>query len=503
MADATPPPVLPSTADTVPYVPVSWMAVAAATLSGLFVVVLLALGVSAFIGKKPLVIPELLILAVAGLVLSFAARRMIRNSEGTRTGENLANAAWWASLLVGLAYAAYLFGLDYSVRRDAQEEVRRWVGHLVKPDAKETDFNDALIRTQEPGRRANLNRENTADLVAQLREPYLAFQQCDLVQIARRNPGACEFTPGGVKDWLSKTGLIECSVVGTLKCPEGTFPLEIPLRGLESIGKSETVGRQWHVVFPPNGYVQRDQTALTPYGWLLAELEQSGGMGFPNANRPGFGYEFINVAGRSPLDRAYLYQTNIRPDAKPEAWRQVQTLSLFRFPGPNPATVLPFVDYAEHLTNFVRAPGGGELSAEKKSQFAKLWTEYGLLLPGKRLTNNDKIDAHDVLSVNERENRVEVRVPCEVPLSGAAGNLAAARGRLVVACSDPELMADLKRFRAEANPDKATTMPPDNTKRRSLNWRPLFVETDMHEVQVQRQGQGGPGGPGMPGMPGG
>src|SRR4051794_20298782 len=107
MADPTPTPALPSTADPTPYVSVSWMAVAAATAAGVFVVIMLALALSAFASKMPLLIDELLALPVIGIVLSFAARRMIRNSEGTRTGENLANAAWWVCLVGGLGYAAY------------------------------------------------------------------------------------------------------------------------------------------------------------------------------------------------------------------------------------------------------------------------------------------------------------------------------------------------------------------------------------------------------------
>src|SRR5437879_3514558 len=117
-----PTPALASTADQTPYLPISWMAVAADTAAGLFLTALTALGIAAFWGKKPLIIPELLILPVIGGVLSFAARRMIRNSEGTRTGERQANAAWWTCVVVGLGYAAYLFAIDYSIRREARTE---------------------------------------------------------------------------------------------------------------------------------------------------------------------------------------------------------------------------------------------------------------------------------------------------------------------------------------------------------------------------------------------
>lgn len=493
MAEATPHPALPSTADTVPYVPVSWMAVAAATAAGVFVVVLLALGVSAFVAKKPLVIPELLTLAVAGLVLSFAARRMIRNSEGTRTGERLANAAWWASLLVGLGYAAYLFGVDFSVRRDAQDEVKRWVGYLTAPDARPSDFNRAFLRTLEPGARGPLSPEDTASLEARFPAQLAAFNQGELVRVVRRNAGSCEYAAGGVKDWLSKPGLIECSVVGTLKCPEGTFPIEVPLRGFEAVGKAEAIGRQWQVVHEQQGgfvaYVAADRVARTPYGWVVADLEQSGGQA---------GREFVQRSGTSAPDRAFLYQFAINPDPQPGRafWDALPALGVLQgLTRVDARLLLPFTrDYQSFTQDrFARLPGGGELARDRRLQFAKSWNEFGLLAPGRRLPNNDKVDAHDVLTVTD--SAVEVRVPCEIPMSGAGGNLAAARGRVVMSCADPSLLADLKRLRAEARPDGGTTTPPDGLTRRQILWRVVAVETNMSVVEVQRD-RGGPGGMG-------
>src|SRR5262245_61762458 len=134
MAEPSPAPALPSTADPVPYVPVSWMAVAAATVAGLFIAILLALAVSAFVTKRPLVQAELLVFPAIGIVLSFAARRMIRNAEGTRTGDNLANIAWWTCVIGGLGYAAYLLAIDFAIRRDARIELERWVDHLKSGD---------------------------------------------------------------------------------------------------------------------------------------------------------------------------------------------------------------------------------------------------------------------------------------------------------------------------------------------------------------------------------
>ena len=54
-ADQTRPPALPSTADAVPYVPVSWMAVGAASVAALFLLVLLVSGYSAYKSRRPMI----------------------------------------------------------------------------------------------------------------------------------------------------------------------------------------------------------------------------------------------------------------------------------------------------------------------------------------------------------------------------------------------------------------------------------------------------------------
>src|SRR5437870_5677865 len=104
MAEPTSTPSLPSTADTTPYAPLSWMAVAAATVALGFLITIVVAGVVSFRSKKPLLMEEILLLPVTAIVFSFVARRVIRNSEGTRIGEDLANAAWWTSLVLMLGY---------------------------------------------------------------------------------------------------------------------------------------------------------------------------------------------------------------------------------------------------------------------------------------------------------------------------------------------------------------------------------------------------------------
>lgn len=487
MAEPTPAPVLPSTADPVPYVPVSWMAVAAITVAGLFVVVLLALGVSAFLAKKPIVQPELLALPAVGIVLSFAARRVIRNAEGTRTGERLANNAWWICLVAGLGYAAYLLAIDFAIRRDARRELEQWLEKIKAGD--DASLLAAFHRTRDPAIRPKIRPDDRAQLEGRFGLDLIAFEQSDLVRLAQRNAGACEVTIGSVREWAYRGGGIECSYGAELKCPEGKFPLAVGLRGSEPTG--ESAGRQWGVVFTGGaGYIVRERQTLTPYGWLLTALEQSGGQ---------YGNQFLTSVQSGPASVPYAYQAMMAttPRAPEYYWSQAASTAPAR--GAVVGAVghaLPFTaDFVAYSfpDQFFKAPGGGEPSAERRAMFKTVWEAAGILPAGGRLRNTP--DTRPLVVV--AGDTVEVKVPCELPFPGQDTSVAA-RGRLVVASAEPALAAELRRLRDEANPDRSSAEPPQDLRTREFRWRVVRVESDMARFQMPRSGEEGPGGPPMP-----
>jgi len=483
MAEPTPAPALPSTADPIPYVPVSWMAVAAITVASLFVTILLAFGVAAFLAKKPLLQPELLAFPAIGIVLSFAARRVIRNAEGTRTGENLANSAWWICLVAGLGYAAYLLAIDFAIRRDARSELERWIENIKAGD--ETSISTAFLRTREPGQRATIRPDDIAQIRGRFRDDYLGFEHCDLVQLAQRNRSACEFVPATVKEWTTRPGGVDCAFSGLLKCPEGKFPVTVALRGMEPTS-SEAVGRQWMVIFSPsNGYVARDQQSLTKYGWLMLALEESGTQ---------FGNQFLSNLRNGPWVIPYTYQTMITADPKPSAgyWLMSGSTALARtgVTGGLSAAHPYTPDYLAFSfpDQFYRTPGNGSPSGEQRAQFKIAWEAAGVVPTGTRLRSSP--DTHPTLTV--ADSRVELRVPCELATPGQ-DVASAARGRLVIVSGDPGLIGELKQLRAEANPDTGTGTPPADLMRRNFKWRVAGLESDMVKIQMQRPGdQGGP-----------
>jgi len=490
MAEPTPVPVLPSTADPIPYVPVSWMAVAAISVASLFLGFLVAFGISAFLAKKPLIQPELLVLPAVGIVLSFAARRVIRNAEGTRTGENLANSAWWICLVAGLGYAAYLLAIDFAIRRDARGTLDRWIEKVKAGD--EISLNDAFLRTREPAQRGKIAPDDTPQIMGRFREDYLGFKQTELIRVALRNKGECEIVPEGVKEWSYRAGGVDCAFQGTLRCPEGKFPFIVGLRGVDSLPGAETVGRQWWVMFAhQNGYVLRDQRSLTPYGWTMLGLEESGAF---------FGNQFLASLRAGHWSIPYSYQAMMKPNtgAYFRAWEvaAVTTPARLAATGGLAATAPYTSDFTAYSfpDHFYKAVGGGEPTPEQRAQFKAVWETTGLLPAGGRLKNS--ADTHTLLTITDTS--VEARVPCELPSPGQDTS-SAARGRLVLVSMEPNIVQELKQLRGEANPDTGTSTPPVSISRRDFRWRIVRLESDMAKVQMQQRMTGGPeGAEGMP-----
>lgn len=492
MADTTPNvrdpgPPLGSTADPVGYVPVSWMAVASFAVMVVFVLVLAALAVTARSSKTPLITPQLLALPAVAVVLAFAARRIVRNSEGTRTGElfgvDLINAAWWGSVVVGLVYVTYMAAVEYSIRREADAEVSRWVGQITKDE-----LTRAFHRTRDPKERASIPADDTASLENRYRTDWLVFRQSDLVRIASRNPGACEYVPGSLREWSAKAGGVECVATGTLRCPEGVFPLQFALKAVEGSG-AEAAGRQWQVSPGPNGFL-RDEPRLTPYGWFVADLQQQARetaalflrLSADRVTRPFTAYELAKLSDEPALRL-------LGTDAG------AARLALVGAPA-GLGWQLPDEIYAATARRLFRLPGGKAPSPEQFKSFLSSWSGVGIVPPGVRLKMSP--DVHEILAFTD--SAVEVRIPVEIPLMTSKSDLAS-RGRLVVVCTDPAALAEAKRLRAEANPDAGGLAPPTGNPRTRYAWRVDRVESDLRPVSPREAGAPDPAA-GLGGPPG-
>ena len=500
MAEPSAPPVsvplLGSTADETPYVPVSWLAVAAATTAGLFALLLAIMGIIAFRAKRPLLEEPLLIFGIIAIVLSFAARRVIRNSEGTRTGTlfgiDLPNVAWWGGLVLSLGYGSYLMAIAISIGNDARNEVQAWTSLVLKGDAE--SLTRAFHRTQDPSQRKGIRPDDAAQMEGRWGKEYVAFKQCDLARILARNPDS-KIEVGGLRTWQFRT-TVDVTYSATLTNAEGTFRLLIPLRGVDSAtaGTEGSAGRQWQIEFSPAGYVDKEHTLLTSYGWYMLNLTFTGsntGRQFMTActtSRETRTGAFIELGNARPEDELFLRPLTTGSAQARSAVVGIAASNFFR-PGPE------FLDYTAR--KLFALPGGAEPDAEKMKIFQAAWNTVGIVKAGERL--RDSTDINDQISFTD--TTIEYRMPIEVPLPAAKGDSLAARGRLVMVCSDPAAVAEAKKLRSTAVASDATPMPHDGMSLKQIPWRVVRIESDLKPVRMEQRQQMGPpppgGGPGM------
>jgi hypothetical protein len=494
MADSVPAPApqgpaLSSTADATPYVPVAGLAVAAVIVAGVLALALLVFGWYAFKERKPLIEPALPLLATAAgaVALAFAARRVIRNSEGTRGGEKLAVGAWWVAVVLGLCYAAYLMGIDFSIQREARRKADDWLGLMKK--GTDEDLRRAVWLTLPPGERQSAEVNDTTNFRQRYRDPLLVLGTCDLAKLMKRNGDELTFEHVG-STWTARPGMIDSGLIVTATCPEGTFPLAVQMRGLDGAPGPDggrAGPRQWLVSRPQGGgFVDQARAARTPYGWLVYYLEVNGGE---------FGRGFVSFAANGPPAHPYAYRAFVVADDGARAgWRAI---------GGNGRLQIAFAlatgargdDWAAGYaafrdTQLIKKPDGTDHDPAARATFLSIWNTMGARPAGDRLREpggGGAIDKEDVLALTDTE--VLVKVPCEIPYHARD----AARARVVVSCTDPALLAELKQLRATANPKTGTTAsPPASLLNRDIPWRVVRIESDLAPVTVAPP-QRGPG----------
>ena len=307
-------------------------------------------------------------------------------------------------------------------------------------------------------------------------------------------------------NWTNRPTSVECVATGTVECREGTFPLVVALQGGGVNSGSTSAGRQWMIVRPQNGgFIDQARTQYTSYGWLVSNLEQEGG---------GFGKAFVSsLRGVGGLQ--YAYRGFVAPGGDWTGWATVifDRTGLSQIALAAPAFAFGDAGYAEYLDkHFFRGPKGTELAPAQKAKFRASWDEYGLRPAGEKLKDPSGGTSDRDNAITITETAVEVRVPVEILLSETpGGKVDAARGRLVVACTDPALLDLVKQLKESADPARVTRAFPEslsnellarfkdpkNPGRWMCPWRVVRVESSLEQVIVAPPARpGGPGGPG-------
>ena len=506
MADTTPrlntTPLDPQT----DYSPLSWMAATSFSVAVLFAMLLLSLGYFAFRESKPLIEPWLFVFPILGVVLAFAARRHIVNSENTRTGLEWATRAWWICIVGGLCYAAYLGATEYTIRADTEKQFVSWADNLIKVDPatpNDLAMSSAFYQTIPPKQRSGVfSPSSTTVMQERFAQDFVTFRQNKLLMMILRNPGQCELKPQGLKQWQQVPGRIECALAATLSCPEGEFNLIVPMIATVESGK-----REWQVA-TFDGYVQDAQGAKrTPYGWMVEWLDKTSQStvdqflqaASARTNVDGIPMMIPDALLAQPVAYEVFTKGKISKETGErivvtayERAKITGALGLFWPTSP---------EYAKGLQKdfFVQVPlpDGKMMADATREDLLFCWTNVAfdkITMSGRTLSNSPDKNS----MIRFFPDRVEISVPIELKLLKSDPKNSAALGRMVLTLDDPVILAKLTEAREVGLKAGQSMNFPDDLPR-ACPWKVTRIESNLKIVRTGPPPGGGPPGGGPPG----
>lgn len=257
-------------AATETYRPLSLLALAGFALAVLYALVVLVGAAVALFSRIPWLMPGwTFLLPLAALIVCWAARTRIRNSEDTLSG--LAFTTWGSRLavLVGITYAAYYAATFFAVRGQAADCANRFFEYLKKGEedqafllslgipVKSTD--SAELRTMLESR-FNTPRGKPGS-VGELSR----FRQAQYVRSIETGGPKTNITLEGVSDWEYSKGGYRVVLRYRIDTPMVAFDLNLETFGRDS-KPGEPKGRQWQVRLPSDAAIPPESRTTKPHG---------------------------------------------------------------------------------------------------------------------------------------------------------------------------------------------------------------------------------------------
>lgn len=282
---AAPPPDAP-----VVYQPISGWAIAGLTASLSFTGLVVISAFVAFYQGAPFFLPIwMMAVAILAIALSLIGLRHVQNSEGTRTGANLARWGFRLSLLSGLLYFSYYFVTGFAVQSQANAFVMEmkdddsgFIPRLRAGATNRAQHNAAFLLTQSPNARSarpenekNMrlvydkpNKEGGSGLLTTFREKEL------LPRLLGRDLGKdVEITPGSVLDWKYEKRSYKIYRAYHIRTPELEMDYVIAVFSVEAEAAGQ--GRKWFVNLTESGPPRQAMAKLTPLGQGMIQVRKS------------------------------------------------------------------------------------------------------------------------------------------------------------------------------------------------------------------------------------
>lgn len=256
----------PAAAQPPVYQPMSGWAIAGFGIGALFAGLVAVSTAVALVQGAPMFFPVwILVLAVAGIVLSLVGQRQIELAEGTRAGARLARWGVWLSLLSGLGYLSYYYVTGLALQNQANAflmekgEDAGFFPRLREGATNPAQTNAAYLLTLPSNARAGRpddelgmiqlhdqpGKDGTPGPLTQFREgtfPRLFYK--DLAKDV-------EITPLGVQDW--KYEMRSYKIYRNYRIKTKEIELEVQLAVFSTEAEGAGKDRKWFVNMRESG----------------------------------------------------------------------------------------------------------------------------------------------------------------------------------------------------------------------------------------------------------
>ncbi len=283
------------------YRPLSLLAMAGFGLAVLYVLVVLIGAAVALLGREPWLMPNwTFFLPVAALVVCWAARTRIRDSEGTLSGLAFTTWGFRLTIVVGLTYAAYYSFTFFAIRLQATQCAGRFLEHIKQGHPEQAflfaqgvdvpEVNDELRDTLQ-------SRFNNPMRSPAMTGPFTHFRQMRFVRFIEMAGPETNITLRGVNDWQYEKGAYRVVLKYHVSNVLGEFELHVETFGRDA-KPDEPKGRKWEVSIAQGlTDMVMNTLRLTPQG---EELKNKSRMA------QNFASAWVNLVNERKWDEAYL-----------------------------------------------------------------------------------------------------------------------------------------------------------------------------------------------------
>ena len=260
----------PETAAPEMYRPLSLLALIGFGLAVVYALIVVVGAAIALYGRTPWLMKSwTFLLPLTALVVCWAARTRIRNSENTLSGLAFTTWGFRLTISIGLTYSAYYAATFFAVRGQAVDCADSFFDHLKKGQTEKAFFLSAgipLKDVDDADLRNTIESRFNSTAGPTSSGPFTQFRQSQFVRFIQTDGEKTSVIPLGVIDWDYAQGGYNVLLKYRVATSLGEFEMHVKTFGRDP-KPGEPKGLQWQILLSKGETgVMKESLTMTPRG---------------------------------------------------------------------------------------------------------------------------------------------------------------------------------------------------------------------------------------------